>query len=97
MKADRHREERSDEAIQGAGEKVGPVPLDCFAALAMTAGAEAAQRNLCVIPDKPRSGADPEAIVGWRALRWIPGQARNDGEVQRETDVPAAWKRHGFR
>ncbi|WP_293807415.1 hypothetical protein [uncultured Bosea sp.] len=27
-------------------------------------------------------GADPEAIKGRRALRWIPGQARNDGMVR---------------
>ncbi|WP_156323567.1 hypothetical protein [Bosea sp. AAP35] len=27
-----------------------------------------------VIPDKPRSGAAPESIIGHRrALRWIPG------------------------
>ena len=36
-------------------------------------------RNIRVIPDKPRSGADPESIIGLRALRWIPGPARNDG------------------
>jgi len=29
-------------------------------------------RNHHVIPDKPRSGADPESIVERFALRWIP-------------------------
>jgi len=56
----------------------------------MTAGAEVAQGSLRVIPDKRRSRADPGSIVGWCALRWIPGQARNDGEVQCELEAPAA-------
>jgi hypothetical protein len=31
-------------------------------------------RNNAVIPDKPRSGADPESIIERRrAIRWIPG------------------------
>jgi len=28
---------------------------------------------IAVIPDKPRSGADPESIIERWALRWIPG------------------------
>jgi error-prone DNA polymerase len=36
-------------------------------------------RNHHVIPDKLRSGAAPGSIEGLRALRWIPGQARDDG------------------
>jgi len=31
--------------------------------------------HLTVIPDKPRSGADPESIVGFGTLRWIPGSS----------------------
>jgi len=34
--------------------------------------------NRAVIPDKPQGGADPESIIRRCALRWIPGQARND-------------------
>jgi hypothetical protein len=40
-----------------------------------------------VIPDKPRSGADPESIEGRGALRWIPGQARNDEVFPREISM----------
>jgi hypothetical protein len=34
--------------------------------------------NRNVIPDKLRSSADPGSIEKLSALRWIPGQARDD-------------------
>jgi hypothetical protein len=44
-------------------------------------------RKLAVIPDKPRSGADPESIIERGALRWIPGQARNDDVFPRDINM----------
>jgi hypothetical protein len=38
-------------------------------------------QNSRVVPDKPQSGVDPESIEGRDSLRWIQGQARDDGVV----------------
>ncbi|PZN98020.1 MAG: hypothetical protein DCF30_15180 [Hyphomicrobiales bacterium] len=44
-----------------------------------------------VIPDKLRSSADPGFIIGLdSALRWIPGQARDDDVVPRQNNMPHA-------